>query len=277
MKKFLMKLHVAISLVVFPLFLFSNDVVTKPEWFGQWSMNHDGHVGTLTISDTKVDCATSGWCDMTISYVNSNNTRITGSISRIDDNWQHMVFYLDFPGNRQKFDAYLFSWDKNNLAGTTYWNSRTFGFFANKRVNTLIRDKAIVANTVVLPTNNHITDDEAVSKKILSGDTIEIKYKSGKIRWAFKSGWVDKFPDGRESKVLYAQTPAFVPPIVVSDQNVIKWLKSIQETLLEMIKEELLNDTVSIEGILAKEKSSQLNTYQVINNRFYFLNYLNNY
>jgi hypothetical protein len=43
-----------------------------------------------------------------------------------------MVFYIDFPDNRQKFDAYLFSWDKSKMAGTTYWGGRPFGFFATK-------------------------------------------------------------------------------------------------------------------------------------------------
>lgn len=43
----------------------------KHEWFGSWSMNHDGHAGTLRVSDSKVDCATSVWCDMVISYTDS--------------------------------------------------------------------------------------------------------------------------------------------------------------------------------------------------------------
>jgi hypothetical protein len=39
------------------------------EWIGTWSMNHDGHVGTLIISDSKVDCAGPAWCSMALRYI----------------------------------------------------------------------------------------------------------------------------------------------------------------------------------------------------------------
>lgn len=105
---------------------------TKEDWYGTWSMNHDGFAGTLTISDTKVDCGGPLWCDMAIRYQDNKGVRRNGRIERIDNNGQHMTFYLEFPGSRQRFDAYIFSWDKGKLAGTTYWNRRTFGFYATK-------------------------------------------------------------------------------------------------------------------------------------------------
>lgn len=280
MKNFFMLLLFAVNVIAFPYTCFCKGATTKTEWIGQWNMNHDGFEGKLTISETRADCANTAWCDMAISYINSRGERINGSIQKIDDNWQHMVFFLNFPGNRQKFDAYLFSWDKQKLAGTTYWNNRTFGFFASKtpgkaraivNLNDRTTTNAATTNTQTAP-----PDEVIVSKKILSGDTIETKYLSGRIRWKTRGGYTDKFPDGRELSASFAQTPEFTPPNAVSDQNVIRWLNSIQNTLLEMIKEELLNDQVSINGILNKERTNQFNTYQIINNRFYFLNYLNN-
>jgi hypothetical protein len=104
----------------------------KGDWFGTWAMNHDGFAGTLQISDTKADCPTA-WCDMLINYVDGKGIKHTGSIEKIDDKGQHMVFYLNFTGNRQKFDAYIFSWDKKKLAGLTYWGGRNFGFYALKK------------------------------------------------------------------------------------------------------------------------------------------------
>lgn len=104
----------------------------KTEWFGIWAMNHDGLAGTLRITDSKVDCATSDWCDMVINYVDNKGVSHSGSIEKIDGKGQHMVFSINFPGNRQKFDAYIFSWDKRKMAGTTYWGGRTFGFYATK-------------------------------------------------------------------------------------------------------------------------------------------------
>lgn len=117
-------------LLLFPATSFAD--ATKEDWYGTWSMNHDGFAGTLTITDTKVDCGGPLWCDMAISYRDNKGIRHSGRIERIDNNGQHMVFYLNFPGSRQKFDAFIFSWDKGKLAGTTYWNRRTFGFYATK-------------------------------------------------------------------------------------------------------------------------------------------------
>jgi hypothetical protein len=105
----------------------------KHEWFGTWAMNHDGHVGTIRITELKVDCAAPVWCDMGLSYTDARGTRHRGSIVGLDDRFQHLRFQILFPGNTQPFDAYLFSWDKAKLAGTTRWGGRTFGFFATRQ------------------------------------------------------------------------------------------------------------------------------------------------
>ena len=130
MKKMTIMALVLVGLLLFPANLFAD--AQKGEWVGNWAMNHDGHVGTLRIVVTKADCAGPAWCDMAVSYVDSKGGRFAGSIERIDDNGQHMVFYINFPGNRQKFDAYIFSWNKSRMAGITYWGGRTFGFYATK-------------------------------------------------------------------------------------------------------------------------------------------------
>jgi hypothetical protein len=126
----------ALVLIVFGLLLIPCQTFADAnldEWNGRWSMNHDGHVGTLLISDSKRDCGGPAWCSMVLRYIDSEGVSFSGNIDRIDDQGQHMVFYLNFPDNRQKFDAYIFSWDKTKLAGTTYWSGRTFGFYAVKR------------------------------------------------------------------------------------------------------------------------------------------------
>jgi hypothetical protein len=125
-----------ITMAFMSLFLFPDPLLAdaqKGEWFGAWAMNHDGFAGTLKIVGTKADCASSAWCDMAINYVNNNGIKYTGSIEKIDSKGQHMVFYINFPQNQQKFDAYIFSWDKQKLAGTTYWGGRNFGFYAVKK------------------------------------------------------------------------------------------------------------------------------------------------
>ena len=107
--------------------------VPKREWFGDWAMNHDGHVGTLRVAELRADCGGPAWCDMAVSYLDSRGVRHAGRIEQMDGRLQHMVFYINFPNNRQKFDAYIFSWDRRKLAGTTYWGGKTFGFYATRR------------------------------------------------------------------------------------------------------------------------------------------------
>ena len=103
------------------------------DWIGRYNMNHDGWTGTLAILDSKADCATSAWCQLVVQYTDAQGKRFSGDIVAVDQSQQHMTFYINFANNRQKFDGYLFSWDKAKMAGTTYWGNRTFGFFAVKQ------------------------------------------------------------------------------------------------------------------------------------------------
>ena len=122
---------VLIFALLLPLHTFAD--AEKWEWIGKYSMNHDGHQGVLTIAEIKADCATSAWCDLVISYQDAKGVKHLGTIEKIDNKGQRMVFYIEFPDNKQKFEAYLFSWDKNKLAGVTYWGERTFCFYAVKK------------------------------------------------------------------------------------------------------------------------------------------------
>jgi len=122
---------VAAVLLMLPLRAMADAEVS--DWIGTYNMNHDGHVGTLDIHEIKADCASSPWCAMALKYTDSSGQGYTARIDKIDDKNQHMVFYINFPNNTQKFDGYLFSWDKTKMAGTTYWGGRTFGFYAVKR------------------------------------------------------------------------------------------------------------------------------------------------
>ncbi|QTR53688.1 hypothetical protein [Thiothrix unzii] len=124
-----LKLVLLVTLLT-PIHVFAD--ASKADWFGTYAMNHDGWRGTLTITDTPADCARPLWCDMTVRYRGSDGQNLSGHISSIDDNGQHMIFFIHFPGNQQRFDAYIFSWDKSKMAGVTYWGGRKFGFFATK-------------------------------------------------------------------------------------------------------------------------------------------------
>src|SRR5882724_12603793 len=97
-KSTILKLTIVVVLVLFfPTYLFADAQIQ--EWFGKYAMNHDGWIGTLIISDSKVHCGGPPWCSMVIRYVDSNRVTRTGSIEKIEDKGLHMVFYIDFPGN----------------------------------------------------------------------------------------------------------------------------------------------------------------------------------
>lgn len=120
----------AVLVLLFPPLAYSD--INPADWLGKYQMNHDGWPGTLVISDSKSGCTTSPWCSFVISYIDNKGVSHTGAIDVIDQQGQHMIFNLNFPGNTQRFDGYIFSWDKNKMAGITYWHGRTFGFYALK-------------------------------------------------------------------------------------------------------------------------------------------------
>lgn len=117
--------------ILSPCVLFAD--AQEREWLGEWDMNHDGWKGVLRIVGVKADCMAPEWCDMALSYIDSKGTVHKGEIEKIDSKGHQMSFYIKFPNNNQKFEAYLFSWDKRKIAGTTRWNGRTFGFYAIKK------------------------------------------------------------------------------------------------------------------------------------------------
>ena len=118
----------AVLILLLPPLAYSE--IKPTDWIGTYQMNHDGWRGTLVIFEPK--CPAPALCSYAVSYIDDKGVSNTGTIEAIDQQGQHMVFYLNFPGNKQKFDGYIFSWDKNKMAGTTYWHGRTFGFYAVK-------------------------------------------------------------------------------------------------------------------------------------------------
>lgn len=175
------------------------------EWIGDYAMNHDGHLGTLRITDTKADCATTPWCHLAATYTDTHGARRAGRIRQIDQAFQHMVLEIAFPGNRQRFDAYLMSWDKTKMAGTTVWNQRTFGFYA-VRVGRTIRGQLGVLDpgrlqTPVAPPETLQPQAAPVNTTILPDGSIETTMPDGskRITRAGVCGWTTVTPDGKKN------------------------------------------------------------------------------
>jgi len=98
-------------------------------WVGIWDMDHDGWLGTLTISGL-VNIPLGILPPLTVidaSYKASDGTvsPVDGFVDAADS--QHLSLSISFPGNSQPFQLYKFSWERDNAAGTTEWGGSTFG------------------------------------------------------------------------------------------------------------------------------------------------------
>jgi hypothetical protein len=245
------------------------------EWFGEYAMNHDGFQGTLRIQDSKRDCAAPAWCHLQASYVDKDGVTRPVTIRMMDQAWQHMVFYIAFPGNTQRFDGYLMSWDKSRVAGTTVWEGRTFGFFAVKRasagapidVRPLGRGRVAGAAVVAEGTGNGSGSPAAGKKKITANGEVETVLPDGtrRISKPGQCGWTTIFPDGTRSSTQCNQVPMATPPF--PDPVSAKWLDAHSSSLLDIIRSLLGNDQTSIDNYIRNNEPSSMGVYDRIRMR----------
>jgi hypothetical protein len=253
------------------------------EWVGVYDMTHDGHVGTLHIDDTKVDCASPAWCALRLSYVDANDTRIPAAVRGLDQDGQHMVFDILFPGNRQRFQAYLMSWDKTKMAGTTVWNGRTFGFYGAKRpaVRPIVmtgrlqaapaRGRGTAVLTPVQPSTSPaasgaLTPPAAGGQSTIRPDgQVETLLPDGrrKLSRPGQCGWTIINTDGSEQVLSCStQVPPANPPLPQGASAT--WLNGHNESLLNVIRGLLGNDQTSVSNYLAASEPPASTVYDRI-------------
>lgn len=117
---------------------------------GTWDMVHDDWQGTLYIDPpdqrhTAVGHCTYSYYVLSGTYTDSNGNvhTVSGTLGGLDHYSQtgsacprsdHMVqLTIRFPGNSQRFVGYLFTHNERTLAGYTWWQGTTFGWYARKR------------------------------------------------------------------------------------------------------------------------------------------------
>jgi hypothetical protein len=259
--------HLAILSVVTMLSLLSVSAWADakiPEWYGQYDMNHDGWRGILIIGDSKENCAAPAWCSMTLRYTDSKGARHQARIERLDDNLQHMVFYVDFQGNSQKFDGYLFSWDKTKIAGTTYWGGRTFGFYAVKK------GEGKAGNIEPGSTTSAGTN---LDRRILPDGTVETRSSDGIITQRSRSGIVKIFPDGRRQAASFEYVQPLTPPSPPPGSDTANWLATHGDRLLDIIVTLVPNDP-SAKGNYLQSEGTADSLYDRVHRRTETINYL---
>jgi hypothetical protein len=245
------------------------------EWFGEYAMNHDGFQGTLRIQDSTRDCAAPAWCHLLASYVDKDGVRRLVTIRMMDQAWQHMVFYIAFPGNQQRFDGYLMSWDKSRIAGTTVWEGRTFGFFAVKRASAtppidlgpLARGRVARPPVVADSTGNGSGSPAPGKKGITANGEVETVLPDGtrRISKPGQCGSTTIFPNGTMSTSQCSQVPMATPPF--PDPVSAKWLDAHSSSLLDIIRSLLGNDQTSIDNYMRNNEPPSMGIYDRIRMR----------
>jgi Peptidase family C25 len=117
----------------------------KPDFAGTWNQNHDGWSGILDLQSDK-DSWLNGFPNMVgthtgglgsraaYGYVRTWNYPIPASTDWPDYKMQFFIDFSNTPSTAddQKFDAYLFTHNRDLMAGLTWWSGIPYGFFAQK-------------------------------------------------------------------------------------------------------------------------------------------------
>ena len=234
--------------VLFPLLLRGD--ASREDWVGDYSINHDGHVGTLSVFASAAGCRSPQCPGLGVRYTDENGATYSGTASALDDNGQHLAFTLEFPGNAQRFDVYIFSFDKTKLAGTTVWGGRVFGVMATrnnlKRAAIMAAEKPKMtkgqsATQVLTPQAPATGSPTGTPQKMLMPDgSIELRYPDGTIKTKRIGGcgWNIRYPDGRvqNAQCLFDQVIQVIPPDPPAGTSQANWLNSQDDDLLNILK-----------------------------------------
>jgi len=244
------------------------------EWIGEYAMSHDGLQGTLRVNDSRRDCAAPAWCHLVLSYVDAKGVRLPATIVVVDQMFQHMAFVITFAGNRQRFDGYLMSWDKNRIAGTTVWQGRTFGFYAFKSTPVRILqptgrgaferpgDLRVAETPAPAPATPPGTSGSV--KTIAADGSVQTTLADGRKRVTRPGvcGSTIINPDGTVRTIMCAQVQPATPPL--PDQASELWLNGHSTSLLDIIRSLVGNDQASVDNYLRNFESPQSTVYDRI-------------
>lgn len=231
------------------------------EWVGVYNMNHDGHVGRLIIVDSGGPCRVP-WCGLELSYSPEGGARIPARIVDLDQARQHMTFFIDFPGNRQRFDAYLMSWDKTTLAGTTVWNGRTFGFYAVKTSGRAPASRTRVTGPTAPMRGASQPSATPAARSVLPDGTVQTIFPDGSKMLTRPGDCTKTFvtPDGQSQRMLCStQTqPATMPDLPGA---AVPWFNAHSDSLLSIVRSLFGGDSASVSNYLANYEANQPDIY----------------
>jgi hypothetical protein len=233
--------------------------ITPQDWVGSYQMNHDGHVGMLSVSLSTAKCAKLPCPGLAVQYRDEHGASYGGIVTALDDEGQHMAFTIEFPGAPQRFDVYLFSFDKTRMAGTTVWGGRVFGVMGTK---SNLKLGAIAAQQVkpmgvagAAATTLAGASTGTPTRVVLPNGTVELHYADGtvKSKRIGSCGWSVRTPDGRvvNPQCIEADVIPIVPPPPPAGSPAAQWLSAESDRLLEVLQ-----------GLLGGANSRDFHNYQ---------------
>jgi hypothetical protein len=248
--------RILVCLLLCPCPLFA--AIGRQDWVGSYQMNHDGHVGTLSVSVSMMKCAKLPCPGLAVQYRDEHGTSYGGTVNALDDEGQHMAFTIAFPGAPQRFDVYLFSFDKSRMAGTTVWGGRVFGVMGTKsnlNLGAVVAQPVKSAAIAGAATTYAGAAGGAPKRVMLPNGTVELHYADGtvKSKRIGSCGWSVRTPDGRvvNPQCTYAEVIVVVPPAPPPGSEAARWLSAESDQLLEIL-----------EGLLGGASSSDFRNYQ---------------
>ncbi len=258
--------------------------LTPRDWLGTYAMNHDGWRGTLTIAQGKADCASPAWCALVLRYVDADGNARRGLIERMDERRQQMTFTISFPRHRQRFDAYLFGREPGKMAGVTFWQGKTFGFFAERkpaaaetRITAESRELQVLeprrVEELAVGSAAGLPSDAVVSRRVLPSGEVERRLANGVIERIGSGKIVRIMPDGTQQVMMMQQVIPVAPPPPPPGSPEHEWLGGHAQQLLDMIVALASGDTAARQNYLATETDAR-NVYERIMRRTQTIEYL---
>ena len=278
-----MELHKEFKwLIIIIMVCYSSEVfaqMQKKDWIGTYTMNHDGWKGKLVIEDSKRDCSNSEWCSLNIRYTDAEGKQRKVVLQRFSEQWQRINFQIQFPQYLQPFEGFLFSHDKRLIAGTTTWNNRKFGFYANKQPVRRLTAGAS-QNLQEYQSANVINRMErlpqvakVVKRRVLDNGSVELTFSDGTIKVYSGGSITVKNPGGEEFTMSMMQVMTLDPPMP-NNPDVNKWLGELNNNMDEIATHLFDGDATSL--INYKNNLSDYNSIKRVNESMRIIGFLIN-